>query len=76
MAMDYFCKTCVKIDMDTLHYVTFIEPLVVIPTQALSFDSEQITNTSIDKVIESKTNDPYMIFEEHFFTAVLVYKNP
>jgi hypothetical protein len=41
----------------TLHYVTFIEPLVVLQTKALSFDSEEFLNNSINKVIESKSND-------------------
>jgi hypothetical protein len=75
-AMDYFCKTCIETDLVTLNYVTFIEPFAVFPTQALSFDSEQIMNNSIDKLIESKINDPFILFEEHFFTVVLVYKNP
>jgi hypothetical protein len=56
----------------TLHYVTFIEPLAVLQTKALSFDSEEFLNNSINKVIESKSNDFFLLFEEHFFNAVLV----
>jgi hypothetical protein len=72
MAMDLFCKSCVETDLASLHYVTFIEPLVVFPTEALSFNFEQFTNNSINKVIESITNDHFPLFEEHFFAAVLV----
>jgi hypothetical protein len=61
--MDPFCKSCAKTNLVSLHYVTFIEPLAIFPTKALSFDSKQFTNNSINKVIE-----------EHFFTAGLLYK--
>jgi hypothetical protein len=70
--MDPFCKSCVKIDLALLHYVTFIKPLVVFPMKALSFDSEQFTNNSINKVIEEKTNNPFLLLEEHIFAAVLL----
>jgi hypothetical protein len=40
MTIDPFCKSCVKTDMTSLHYVTFIELLTIFPTEALSFDSE------------------------------------
>jgi hypothetical protein len=74
VAMDSFCKTYVEIDLTSLQYVTFIEPLAVCPTEALSFDSNQFTNNINNKVIEEKMNDPFVLLEEHFFTTFLVYK--
>jgi hypothetical protein len=53
--MDCFCKTNNETDLATLHYMAFIEPLTVFPMEALSFDSEQFTNDSINKVIEAET---------------------
>jgi hypothetical protein len=52
--MDSFCKTYIKTDLASLHYVTFIELLVVCPTEALSFDSDEFMNNAINKVIEEK----------------------
>jgi hypothetical protein len=57
----------------SLHYVTFIEPLNVLSTEALSFHSEMFANNSI-KVIEAKNRNPLWLSEEHFFTAILMYK--
>jgi hypothetical protein len=74
--MNSFYKSCTETDFATLHYVTFIELLGVFPTEALSFDSEQFTNNSINKEFESKTNHYFLLFEEHFFGTVLVYKKP
>jgi hypothetical protein len=76
VAMNPFCKSCIETDLPSLHYISFIKPLVIFPTEAPSFDSEQFTNNSINKEIESKTNDPFRLFEEHFSAAVLVYKTP
>jgi hypothetical protein len=76
VAIDPFCKSYVKTDLASLHYVTFIEPLVVFPMEAMSFDSRQFTNNSINKVIEAKTKDHFLLFEEHFLPIVLVLKNP
>jgi hypothetical protein len=42
--------------------------------KALSLDSEQITNSSINKMIEEKTKDHFLILEEHFFATVLLNK--
>jgi hypothetical protein len=42
--------------------------------KALSFDSEQITNNSINKVIEEKTKDHFLLLEEHLFATVLLNK--
>jgi hypothetical protein len=50
--MVFFYKSCTKMDLKTLHYVTFIEPFGVFPTEALSFDSKQFTNNSINKEFE------------------------
>jgi hypothetical protein len=68
VAMDTFY------DLASLHYVIFIEPLTFPPSEALCFDSEQFTNTSINKLIEAKPKGPFMIFEEYFFTNVFVYR--
>jgi hypothetical protein len=56
------------------HYITFIEPLVIFPTEAMPFDFEKFTNNSINEVIEAKTNEPFLPLEEHFFDTVLLYK--
>jgi hypothetical protein len=37
--MDYFYISYIKTDLATLHYVIFIEPIAVSPTEVLSFDS-------------------------------------
>jgi hypothetical protein len=71
MAMDPFRKSHVKTDLASIHYIIFIEPLAVFSTEV---DSEQFTNISINKEIESKTEDPFLLLDEHFFTADLVYK--
>jgi hypothetical protein len=56
--------------------VTFIEPLAVCSTEALSFDSNEFTNNAINKVIEENTNESIVLLEEHFFATFLVYKKP
>jgi hypothetical protein len=61
-------------DLATLHYVTFIEPFGVFSIEPLSFNSEQFMNNSISNIFESKLNDPFLLFEEHFFAVVLLYK--
>jgi hypothetical protein len=61
-------------DLATLHYVTFIEPFGVFSTEPLSFNSEQFMNNSISNIFESKLNGPFLLFEEHFFAVVLLYK--
>jgi hypothetical protein len=38
--MDPFYKSYAEIDLASLHYITFIEPLAVFPMEKLSFDSE------------------------------------
>jgi hypothetical protein len=76
MAMDQFYKSCMKTDLASLHYVTFIEPLAIFPTEVVSFAPEQFINNSINKVVQSETEDPFLPFEEHIFTIFLVYKKP
>jgi hypothetical protein len=71
VSLDPFCKSYVETDLTFLHYVTFIKPLTFFPT---AFDSEHFTTNSINKVIEAKTNDSFILHEEHFFAAVLLYK--
>jgi hypothetical protein len=68
-----FYKSNVETDLASLHYITFIVPLVVFPMEALSFDSKQFTNNSVKNVTEKERNDPFILLEEHFFTAVLLY---
>jgi hypothetical protein len=74
VAMDRFCKSNIKTDLFTLHYITFIDPLMVPPMDVLSFESEQFTNNFINKVIEAKTNKPFILHKENFLGAVLLYK--
>jgi hypothetical protein len=72
VAMNHFCKSYAKTDLATLYYVIFIEPLAVFPMETQSFDYKQFTNNSINKVIEAKTNDPFVLLEEHVFNTVLL----
>jgi hypothetical protein len=72
--MDHFCKSYAKTDFASLHYVTFIKPLVVFSTEALSFDSDEFTVNSMRKVIEWNINDSFVLLKEHFFHVVLLYK--
>jgi hypothetical protein len=74
MAINPSCKAYVKTNLTSLHHVTFIELLGICPTEALSFDSDQFTNNSINMVIEEKTSDPFVLLEEYFFATFLVYK--
>jgi hypothetical protein len=60
-------------DLASLHYVTFIKPFVVSPKEVLSFDFEQFTSTSINKLIQAKYKDHFLFFEEHSFRSVLLY---
>jgi hypothetical protein len=76
MAMDPFYKSCVKNDLASLHCVTLIESLAIFPTEALSFTAETFRNNYIKKVVQSETEDPFLLLEEHIFAAILVYKNP
>jgi hypothetical protein len=50
--MDSFYKSGVEMDLTTLHYITFIKPFSVLPTEALLFDAEQFTNNYTNKVFE------------------------
>jgi hypothetical protein len=74
VAMDHFHNSFADTDLASLYYVTFNEPLVVLPIEVLSFNSEQFTNNSIKKGIEEKRNDLFILLEEHFFAAVMLYK--
>jgi hypothetical protein len=71
--MDPFCKIYVESDLASLHYTTFIEPFAICPMEALSFDSDQFMNNSINKVIKEKINDHFLLLKEYFFTTFLVY---
>jgi hypothetical protein len=72
--MNSFHRSRTEIDLATLHYISFIELLGVLPTEAMLLDSEQFTNNSSNMEFESKMNDPFLLFEEHFFAAILVCK--
>jgi hypothetical protein len=69
-----FWKSYIDTDLASLHYITFIEPFTVSPKEVLSFDSKQFMNTSINKLIETKDKDTFLLFEEHLFESVLVYR--
>jgi hypothetical protein len=71
MAMDPFYKSYAETDLASLHYITFIKPLAVLPMDALFFDSEQFTNNFMKKVIEGERNDPFVL-EEHLFVVILL----
>jgi hypothetical protein len=74
VAMDPSCNSYADTNLASLHYVRFIEPLVVLPTEELSFDSKQFTNNLMEKVIEGKLNGPFILLEEHLFAVVMLYK--
>jgi hypothetical protein len=59
--MDHFYKSCVETDLASLHYVTFVEPLTVLPTEALSFDSNEFMNNSINKLIQEEKKNPFLL---------------
>jgi hypothetical protein len=71
--VDPFYKLYAEIDLASLHYVTFIKLLVDMPTESLSFGSEQFMNNSINKLIEEKINDPFLLLEKHYFATVLLH---
>jgi hypothetical protein len=52
-------QTCAGTDLAMLHYVTFIEPFDVLPTESLSFDCNQITLSYENKIFESNDKDPF-----------------
>jgi hypothetical protein len=74
MKMDHFYKSYAKTDLASLHYVTFIESLAIFSTEALSFDFDDFTVNFMKKVIEGNINNSFILLEEHFFDAILLYK--
>jgi hypothetical protein len=74
VAMDTFCKSYGATNLASLHYVTFIEPFAILPMEAMPFDFEYFRNNSIDKMIDEKIDDPFLLLEEHFFATVLLHK--
>jgi hypothetical protein len=50
--MDFFYQSCVKMNLATLHYVTFIEPFDMLPTETLSFHSDQFMSNYTNKIFE------------------------
>jgi hypothetical protein len=71
--MDPFHNSYADTDLASPHYITFIEPLAALPMEAFSFCSEQFMSNSTEKVIEGKINAPFILLEEHFSTAVMLY---
>jgi hypothetical protein len=57
-----------------LHYVTFVEPFGVLPTEALSFDDAKFVSNYTSKVFQSKKKDHVLCFGQHLFDAVLCIK--
>jgi hypothetical protein len=47
-----------------LYYVTFIDSLVVFRTKAMSFESKQFTNNSINKMIGVKINEHFVYYSK------------
>jgi hypothetical protein len=74
VTINTICKSYTVTDLASLYYVNFIEALVVSQSEARSFDSKQFTNTSINKLIQRKTKDFFLLFKEHFFMSTLVYR--
>jgi hypothetical protein len=74
VAMDHFYKSYTETDLAMLHYVTFTEPIAISPMKTLSFDSNEFMSNSMKKVIEGNINDPFILLEEQFFDAVLLYQ--
>jgi hypothetical protein len=71
--MDPFYKSYAQNDLVSLHYVTFIEPHVIIPMESLSFGLDHFMNKSINELIEGKIKDPFLLLEDNLFTAALLY---
>jgi hypothetical protein len=71
--MDPFCKSYAQIDLASLHYITFIEPHIIIPMESLSFGLDHFMNKSINVLIEGKTNDPFHLLEDNLFAIALLY---
>jgi hypothetical protein len=71
VAIDVFYKSCAETDSSMVHYATIIEPFGVLPIEPLSFDAKQFTNNYTKNVLESKTNDPFLLLEEYFFAAIV-----
>jgi uncharacterized membrane protein len=66
IAMNTFFKSYVDTDLAWLHYATFIEPIVISPNEAISFDSELFMNTFINKFIEAKNQIPFSALRRTF----------
>jgi hypothetical protein len=66
----FFLQNIYQNWLASLHYVTFIEPLVVCPTEALSFDSDEFMNNAINKVIEEKYQWAYHAHRRTFLCGL------
>jgi hypothetical protein len=64
MIMNTSCISYPDTDLVWLHYITFIELIAISPDEALSYDSKQFMNTYMNKLIEAKSKEPFLLFKE------------
>jgi hypothetical protein len=57
-----------------LHYVTFVEPFGVLPTEAVSFDDAKFVSNYTNKGLSIQKKDHVLCFGQHLFDAVLCIK--
>jgi hypothetical protein len=51
------------------------EPLVVLPTEPLSFTSLPFHTNSNKEVLQTKPHDPFLLLEDHYFAVTLLHQN-
>jgi hypothetical protein len=54
---------------------TFIEPLAVLPTEHLSFNSELFYNKSNKELLYPNPHDPFQLLEYHYFATASLQQN-
>jgi hypothetical protein len=74
VTMNTFCTSYPNTDLAWIHYVIFIELITVSLDEAMSFHSEQFTDNSMNKLIEAKIKQLFVLFKEHFFASGFVYR--
>jgi hypothetical protein len=60
----------VRAGLASLHYVTFIEPLIVLPTEPMSYTCVLFRNTSNKEVLQTKLHDTFLLLENHYFLSL------
>jgi hypothetical protein len=50
--MNCFYQSCAETNLATLNYVTFVEPFVMLPTEALSFNDAKFMSNYTNEVFE------------------------